>query len=78
MNPSLKASGLHLLKEPQVTPFTNNENHNRNIFDNFMAKAAEKAKSRTIQKCITVRIKYKSLVPIYVFPEMKLLLPKQN
>jgi hypothetical protein len=25
-----------------------------------------------------VRIKYKSLVPIYVFPEMKLLFPKQN
>ncbi len=25
-----------------------------------------------------VRIHYKSLVPIYVFPEMKLLLPKHN
>jgi hypothetical protein len=25
-----------------------------------------------------VRIQYKCLVPIYVFPEMKLLLPKQN
>jgi hypothetical protein len=55
-----------------------------------MAKAAEKEKSRTVQKCIPVRIycttanewrlriHYKSLVPIYVFPEMKLLLPRQN
>jgi hypothetical protein len=25
-----------------------------------------------------VRIQYKCLVPIYVFPEMKLLFPKQN
>jgi hypothetical protein len=25
-----------------------------------------------------LRIQYKCLVPIYVFPEMKLLLPKQN
>jgi hypothetical protein len=26
----------------------------------------------------SVRIQYKCLVPIYVFPEMKLLVPKQN
>jgi hypothetical protein len=27
---------------------------------------------------VLVRIQYKCLVPIYVFPEMKLLFPKQN
>ncbi len=27
---------------------------------------------------VPVRIQYKRLVPIYVFPEMKLLFPKQN
>ncbi len=32
----------------------------------------------TLQMTGPVRIQYKCLVPIYVFPEMKLLFPKQN
>jgi hypothetical protein len=33
---------------------------------------------RHIANEVPVRIQYKCLVPIYVFPEMKLLFPKQN
>ncbi len=77
VNPSLKANGLHLLKEPQVTPFANNDSHNRNIFYNFMFKAAEKAGSRTVQTAVHCKWRAGEN-PIYVFPEMKLLLPKQN
>ncbi len=32
----------------------------------------------TLQMKGHVRIQYKCLIPIYVFPEMKLLFPKQN
>jgi hypothetical protein len=41
VNPSLNASGLHLLKKPQVTPFANNDFQNRKPFDNFMLYVPE-------------------------------------
>jgi hypothetical protein len=43
-----------------------------------MQRETQRSKEACIANEGPVRIKYKCLVPIYVFPEMELLFPKQN